>query len=416
MDLFDAAAEKALDERAPLAARLRPRSLDEVVGQTHLLGEGAPLRALIAADRLGSVILWGPPGTGKTTIARLVAGLTRREFVPLSAVTAGVKDVREVTEGARRRLGEQARGTILFLDEIHRFNRAQQDALLGAVEDGLLWLIGATTENPFFEVNAPLLSRSTLFRLEALTAEQVGALLDRALGEPRGLDGRAKLAADARVLVAERANGDARLALNTLETAAALAEAAGRDEILVEDAAAAQDIRVIPYDKAGDHHYDVASAFIKSLRGSDPDAALHWLARMLRGGEDPRFVARRMVIFASEDVGMADFRALLVAVAAQQALDLVGLPEARLNLAHAAIYLATAPKSNKVITAVDAALADVDALRTGEVPGHLRDASYPGAGRLGHGEGYRYPPADPDAAAAQQYLPDELSGRKYWDT
>ncbi len=411
-DLFAAAAEERLSSRQPLAARLRPRSLDDIVGQEHLLGAGKPLRSLVEADRLSSAILWGPPGTGKTTLARAVAAHSAKVFVQLSAVTATVKDVRETIAQARHRLGEQGRGTILFLDEIHRFNKAQQDALLPAVEDGLVVLVGATTENPYFEVNAPLRSRSTLFRLELLTTAAVRALL------ARGLDAEGATATEeAATHLAERANGDGRQALTALEVAVALAKAAGRDEVVLDDAEAALGTNALRY--GVDDHYDVVSAFIKSIRGGDPDAGLYWLARMIEAGEDARFVARRLVILASEDVGMADPMSLVVANAAAHAVEFVGLPEAGLNLAQAVVHLATAPKSNRAALGWWAAQADVRERPAGEVPAHLRDAHYQGARALGHGAGYRYPHDDPRGWVEQQYLPDEvlafLDGRRYYE-
>ena len=405
-DLFANAAEERLAQRAPLAARLRPRTLDDVVGQRHLLGPGASLRTLIESDRLTSVVLWGPAGTGKTTIARLIAGATSRAFESLSAVTAGVKDVREVIERARRRLGEHGQGTILFLDEVHRFNKAQQDALLPAVEDGTLTLVGATTENPFFEVNPPLLSRSTLFRLHLLEADDVRRLLERGL-EAEGAT------ADAEALdhLADRAGGDGRAVLTALEVAVALA-GDGR-HVTLEVAEKALDMRALRYGR--DEHYDVISAFIKSIRGSDPDAGLYWLARMLAAGEDARFIARRLVILASEDVGMADPMSLLVANAAAHAVEFVGLPEAQLNLAQAVLHLATAPKSNSVITSLGRAQADVRDRPAGEVPVHLRDGHYQGAKSLGHGKGYRYPHDDPSGWVPQQYRPDDVQDRRYYE-
>ena len=404
-DLFTAAVEERLRATAPLAARLRPRTLDDVVGQEHLVGAGRPLRRLVEQDRLTSAIFWGPPGTGKTTLALAVAGTTARAFEQFSAVTAGVKDVREVIERARHRLGERGQGTILFLDEIHRFSKAQQDALLPAVEDGTLTLIGATTENPFFEVNPPLRSRSTLFRLEPLGPDAMRTL---AL---RGLDAEGvKAADDAIELIVDRSGGDGRQVLTSLEVACALAHPGG---VELEHAEAALGTSALRYGR--DDHYDVISAFIKSMRGSDPDAAVYWLARMLEAGEDARFIARRMVIFASEDVGLADPQALLVAVAAAQAVEHVGLPEAQLNLSQAVIHLATAPKSNRSALAIWNARSAVVDGAIGEVPAHLRDAHYQGASQLGHGSGYDYPHDHEGGWVEQQYLPDTLADRTWYE-
>jgi putative ATPase len=404
-DLFSAAASERLRAQAPLAARLRPRVLDDVVGQEHLVGPGRPLRRLVEQDRLTSALFWGPPGTGKTTLALAVAGTTERAFEQLSAVTAGVKDVREVIERARRRLGEHGRGTILFLDEIHRFSKAQQDALLPAVEDGTLTLIGATTENPFFEVNAPLRSRSTLFRLEPLDRRAIETLV------ARGLQAEGTRAdADAVALLADRAAGDGRQVLTALEVACALAHPGPVELSHVEAALGTSALRY-----GRDDHYDVVSAFIKSMRGSDPDASVYWLARMLEAGEDARFIARRLVIFASEDIGLADPQALLVAVAAAHAVEHVGLPEAQLNLAQATIHLATAPKSNRAAMAIWTARDLIRSGSVGEVPAHLRDAHYAGAGEIGHGVEYRYPHDDPAGWVDQQYLPSGLEDLRLYE-
>jgi putative ATPase len=404
-DLFaDAAAERARDS-APLAMRLRPASLDEFVGQEDVLGEGSALRRAIEEDRVGSAIFFGPPGSGKTTLARIVAATTGAEFEELSAVSASVADVRGVLGRARERLGGHGLRTILFLDEIHRFNKAQQDALLPAVEEGLVTLIGATTENPYFEVNSALLSRVQLYELaplEIVQLERVIARGEAALG--------ITLSEDLRTLVARRAGGDARNALNILEAAAAAAGDTPVSKENIEDAARK---RPLVYDKGGDAHYDFTSAFIKSMRGSDPDAAVYYLAAMLEGGEDARFIARRMVILASEDVGNADPQALVLAVAAAQAVEHVGLPEAQLNLAQAAIYLALAPKSNAVTVALGEARRDVREVGNVRPPKELRDAHYPGAKKLGHGQGYIYPHDDP-AGFDVDHLPDELKGRTYY--
>jgi putative ATPase len=413
VSLFDDAADRRLRQRAPLAARLRPRTFDEVVGQQHLVGPGAPLRALAESDRVGSSILWGPAGTGKTTLARLLADSTAKHLVTLSATAAGVKDVREALAGAEKRLGEQGQGTMLFIDEVHRFSKSQQDVLLPAVENGLVVLIGATTENPYFEVNPPLLSRASLWRLHALSAEDLDTLIRR------GLDlEEAEADDDAVAALVAASEGDARAALTTVEVAVALAKAAAPDpsarvNLTMADMARARDGRL--FHQGADEHYDQISALIKSVRGSDPDAGLYWMARMIEAGEDPRFLARRMVILASEDIGLADPQALLVAEAAARAVEYVGLPEAALNLAEAVIYLARAPKSNAVVVALGRAQADVRSGLTQEVPAHLRDAHYKGAAELGHGTGYVYPHDDPSGVVEQQYRPDALEGRVYYE-
>jgi putative ATPase len=413
-DLFAAAVEERLAARAPLAARLRPRSLDEVVGQQHLLGPGKSLRVLIESDRLSSVVLWGPPGTGKTTIARLVAGVSAKAFETLSAVSAGVKDVREVAERARARLGERGQGTILFLDEVHRFSRAQQDVLLPFVEEGLLVLVGATTENPFFSLTGPLLSRSTLFRLEPLADADLRELAQRALVDrERGLgDETTEIDSDALDHLVDRSEGDARHLLTVLEVAHALAVERNTGHICLEDAEAALALRSVNY--GDDEHYDIVSAFIKSIRGSDPDAGVYWLARMIEAGEDPRFLARRLVILASEDIGLADPQSVLVANAAAHAVEYVGLPEAAINLAHAVIHLALAPKSNSVVSALSAATAAVRDRRAGPVPMHLRDSHYRGAQSLGHGAGYVYPHDAPQGWVPQDHMPAEVAGEQFY--
>lgn len=436
MDLFDSAgtddAGLPLDARAPLAVRMRPRSLDEVLGQDHLLAPGSPLRRLVEpADEargrgagVSSIILWGPPGTGKTTLAHLVARASGRRFVELSAVTAGVGRVREVIGDARRHLvgGEE---TVLFIDEVHRFSRTQQDALLPGVENRWVVLVAATTENPSFSVVSPLLSRSLLLTLRPLGADDVGVLIDRALADERGLAGAVGIDGAARERIVRLAGSDARKSLTVLEAAAGMVlaapgrsaegEGAGAPLITPADVERAADVAAVRYDRAGDQHYDVVSAFIKSMRGSDPDATLHYLARMIAAGEDPRYIARRIAVHAAEDVGLADPAVLATAVAAQQAVALIGMPEARLVLAQAALAVATAPKSNAVTVGIDRALADVRAGRGGPVPAHLRDAHYPGAQALGHGAGYLYPHDFPHAVAAQSHLPDSLAGARYYE-
>lgn len=420
-DLFTAAAEERQARepgRAPLAVRMRPRTLDEVAGQRHLLGEGSPLRRLVAAAHgpaaTSSVILWGPPGTGKTTLAYVISRATDRRFVELSAITAGVKEVRAVIDSARREVGASGRETVLFLDEIHRFSKAQQDSLLPAVENRWVTLIAATTENPYFSVISPLLSRSLLLTLESLTEDDIRELLHRAVADERGLGGALTLEDDAEQHLVRLAGGDARRALTTLEAAAGAALAKGEGAITLATTETAVNKAAVRYDRDGDQHYDVASALIKSIRGSDVDAALHYLARMVEAGEDPRFIARRLMISASEDIGLADPTALQTAVAAAQAVQLIGFPEARITLSQAVIALALAPKSNAAYLAIDAALTDVRQGLAGPVPAHLRDSHYGGARKLGHGQGYQYPHDLPGGIAAQQYAPDAVHGRRYY--
>jgi len=401
---------------SPLAVRLRPTTLEEIVGQQHLLGPGSPLRRLASGQPM-SVFLWGPPGVGKTTIAAVVSRTSGSRFVELSAVTAGVKDVRTELEHAKSELA-RGRSTVLFIDEVHRFNKAQQDVLLPAVENRLITLIAATTENPSFSVIAPLLSRSLLLTLESLTMDDLSTLIDRALSDERGLrtpdDGTYTISDEARAQVLRLAGGDARRVLTYVEEAAAGASAVDSTEITMAEVDKAVDRATVRYDADGDQHYDVISAFIKSVRGSDVQAAVHYLARMIEAGEDPRFIARRLIVLASEDIGMAAPSVLQTCVAAAQAVQLIGMPEARINLAHATIAAATAPKSNAVVVAIDGALADLRAGKIGLVPPHLRDAHYPGAAKLGHGTTYVYAHDAPHGVAAQQYLPDELTDVHYY--
>jgi putative ATPase len=433
-----------LSGQTPLAVRMRPVSLNEVAGQRHLLRAGSPIVALADPEASSpgavSIILWGPPGTGKTTLAQAIARSSGRRFVELSAITAGVKDVREVMQEAITQRDLYGQTTILFLDEIHRFTKAQQDALLPGVENGWVILIAATTENPSFSVISPLLSRSLLLTLQPLTDDDIGLLVDRAVTDARGLHGAVTLGDEARAALIRLASGDARRALTGLEAGAAVALSHGRPgdvgdesegddgedvertdaetsvvpEISADDIAQAVDRALLRYDRQGDEHYDVISAFIKSIRGSDPDAALHYLARMIEAGEDPRFIARRLVISASEDVGLADPQALVIAVAAADAIAFIGMPEGRIPLAEATVYLATTAKSNAAYAGIDAAIADIRKGGFGRVPLHLRDAHYPGAKRLGHGRGYEYPHDSEFGIVAQQYLPDELQGRRYY--
>jgi putative ATPase len=403
-----------VDPGAPLAVRMRPRTLDEVVGQQHLLGPRAPLRRLVESDEPMSLVLYGPPGTGKTTLAHVVSLATQRQFVQLSALDSGVKEVRAVIQSAKRELTFSGRRTVLFIDEVHRFSKTQQDSLLSAVEDRIVSLIAATTENPFFSVVSPLLSRSLVLALQPLEDDDVATLLDRALTSERGLGGAVTLSADAREHLVRIAGGDGRKALTALESGARAAQAAGAQEIDLATLETAVAQAAVRYDRQGDQHYDVASALIKSIRGSDVDAAMHYLARMVEAGEDPRFIARRLVISASEDIGMADPTALPLAVAAMQAVQMIGMPEGHFPLAQAVVHLATAPKSDAVTKAMGESVGDVRKGLAGPVPPGLRDGHYAGAKQLGHAQTYVYPHAHPDGVVPQQYPPDALVGKDYY--
>jgi putative ATPase len=417
LDLFDSVRDEMQRKDAPLALRMRPRNLEEFVGQGEVVGEGTYLRRAIEEDQLQTAIFWGPPGSGKTTLAGIIANLSQAHFQQISAVTSGVAEVRKIIQEADDRLAMYGHRTILFIDEIHRFNKAQQDALLPAVEHGTIVLIGATTENPYFEVNSALVSRSKIFRLNPLTEEEVRTVVLRAMDDQeRGLAGAGmEVDGDALEHIVGMAGGDARVALNTLEAAALLArESGGGGHVDLRTAEEAAQRKALLYDKWGDNHYDTISAFIKSMRGSDPHAAIYWLARMIYAGEDPRFIARRMVIFASEDIGLADSHALVVAEAAARAVEFVGLPECQLNLAHAVLYLALAPKSNSATRAISAAMKEVEQGNTPPVPPHLRDSSYRGAASLGHGVGYRYPHDYPANWVDQEYMPEGMRGREYY--
>lgn len=417
MDLFEYQSKKNLKKESPLAARLRPTTLDEYVGQEHIVGKDTLLYRAIKADKLSSIILYGPPGTGKTTLAKVIANSTKSEFMQINATTSGKKDITDTIDRARDLLGGLGRRTILFIDEIHRFNKTQQDTLLPYVEDGTLILIGATTENPYFEVNKALLSRSIIFELKPLTEYNIKTIILRALNDDtKGLGVyNSSIDDDALNFIAGTANGDARIALNAVELAVLTTPRNENNEIKIDIDVAQQCIqkRVVNYEKDGDNHYDTISAFIKSMRGSDPDAAVYYLAKMLYAGEDPRFIARRIVICASEDVGNANPMALVVANAAAQAVDYIGLPECQINLSQAASYVACSPKSNAAVMAISSAIEDVKSVKTSGVPNHLRDRHYPGAIKLGHGEGYKYAHDYPNHYVEQQYLPDELVGVKY---
>lgn len=419
MDLFEYQAQNNLKRESPLAARLRPTTLDEFVGQEHIVGKNTLLYRAIMADKLSSIILYGPPGTGKTTLAKIIANSTKSEFMQINATTAGKKDITDTVEKAQTLLGGYRKRTILFIDEIHRFNKTQQDTLLPFVENGTIILIGATTENPYFEVNKALVSRSIIFELKHLTADNIKTIINKALSDTdKGLGAYNSVIDDnALDFLSNTANGDARVALNAIELAVLTTERGEDNKIHIDMETAQQCIqkRALNYDKTGDNHYDTISAFIKSMRGSDPDAAVYYLAKMLYAGEDPRFIARRIVICASEDVGNANPMALVVANAAAQAVDYLGLPECRINLAQAASYVACSPKSNSAIIAIDSAMEDVRNIQTSGVPNHLRDRHYPGAIKMGHGEGYKYAHDYKNHYVKQQYLPDELVYKKYYE-
>ena len=418
MDLFEYMREQSKEDESPLASRLRPKTLDEVVGQQHIIGKGKLLYRAIKADKLGSIIFYGPPGTGKTTLAKVIAHTTSAEFLQINATSAGKKDMEEVIEKAKNNAGMYGKKTILFVDEIHRFNKGQQDYLLPFVEDGTVILIGATTENPYFEVNGALISRSRIFELKSLQTKDIKELILRAVNDKeRGMGSyNAKIDDDALEFLADMANGDARAALNAIELGI-LTTDRGEDGIIhitLEVAGECIQKRPVRYDKTGDNHYDTISAFIKSMRGSDPDAAVYYLARMLYAGEDVKFIARRIMICAAEDVSNADPQALVVAVSAAQAVERLGMPEGRIVLAQAAAYVASAPKSNSAIMAIDDAMASVQNEKISGVPNHLKDAHYKSAGKLGHGNGYKYAHDYPNHYVEQQYLPDELVGRKFY--
>lgn len=417
MDLISVGLEKKIQEEGPLAQRVRPENLEQFAGQRHILAEGKPLRMLIEADQLVSMVFYGPPGTGKTTLARIIASKSRADFIQLNAVASGVKDVRQVIEQARESWSLYNRRTILFIDEIHRFNKAQQDVLLSAVEQGTVLFIGATTENPFFYLTGPLLSRTRLYVFEPLQPGDIAGLINKSLHDRRSGLGQfgVEIEPDALSYLAAKANGDARAALNALETAVLSAEAVqGKILVTIQKAAEAMQKRMLAYDRDGDSHYDMASALIKSIRGSDPDAALYWMARMIKGGEDPLFIARRLIISAAEDIGNADPNALTVAVSAAEAVRMIGLPEGKIPLAQAATYLAGAPKSNAAYLAINEAMRLVEEEENEPVPRHLKDSSYGGAERLGHGLGYRYPHDYPGHWVRQDYLPPAVAGRKFY--